>query len=133
MIFWLFVGVLMASIVLLWLNDRFDWDCDILCGVAFVSCVLSSIVAVIMLMVVVFNNVSAAGTAASLRSDYEVLSYQYNNNMYDNDNDIGLQSLMENIQEYNSTISDGRALQNDYWMGIFYPDIYDDLELIELK
>ena len=40
---------------------------------------------------------------------------------------------MEDIREWNEDLSAKQANQNDFWIGIFIPDIYDQFEYIELK
>lgn len=42
-------------------------------------------------------------------------------------------TLTKDIAEYNTVISTGRINQNDFWVGIFNPNIYDELPLIEVN
>lgn len=67
---------------------------------------------------------------AELKQQYDILVYQLENNLYDNDNDLGLKDLYDDISAYNSKVAKGKVMQRDFWWGIFYPNIYDDLELI---
>lgn len=78
------------------------------------------------------GNIGAAGKSAEYKARYESLSYQQENDLYDNNNDIGKLELYQEIQEYNEKVAKGKALQSDPWVGAFYPDIFDGLELIEL-
>lgn len=56
---------------------------------------------------------------------------QLENNLYDNDNDLGKKDLYDQITEYNKDVVSGRELHDKFLTACFYPDIYDDLELIE--
>ena len=54
------------------------------------------------------------------------------NNLYDNDNDIGKKELMDEIREWNGDLAYRKAIQRNFWVGIYYPNIYDNLEFIPL-
>lgn len=78
---------------------------------------------------------SYIGTDASIakwETQYESLTYQLENNLYDNDNDIGKKELMDEIREWNGNLAYHKAIQRNFWVGIYYPNIYDNLEFIPL-
>lgn len=87
----------------------------------------------VMIVVAVVNNVGAEGKIASNRQRYESLTYQLENNLYDNDNDLGKKDLYDQIQAWNEDLAEGKAMQYDIWVGAFYPNIYDEFDFIELK
>lgn len=91
------------------------------------------IAVVIMGVVIVVENSGTEARLEILRQQGEILEYQLDNDLYDNDNDIGKKELYSEIKNYNSTIIKGKVMQNDFWYGIFYPDIYDRLEPIDYK
>ena len=74
---------------------------------------------------------SADATAAEYNAERQSLIYQLENNLYDNNNDLGKKDLYDQITEYNKDVVSGRELHNKFLTACFYPDIYDDLELIE--
>jgi hypothetical protein len=77
---------------------------------------------------------TAIGEEAKYTARYESLSYQYENAVFEKDSDvIGNKQLYDEIQEYNETISIGKTYANDPLWGIFWPDFYNDLPLIELQ
>ena len=81
---------------------------------------------------IIANNYDTRGLIASNKERYEILVYQLENNLYNNDNDLGKKELYNQIQEWNEDLAKGKAMQNDFWFGVFYPDIYDYFESIEL-
>ncbi len=101
-----------------------------------VSMILASLLVVVVIFMGIVILVENSGTDAKmedLRQRGEILEYQLENDLYDNDNDIGKKELYSEIEEYNSTIINGKRMQYDFWYGIFYPNIYDCLEPIDYK
>lgn len=105
-----------------------------------ISCITSGVIAVlcaigvfIMFLVIVTNNSAMESTRADLEQQHDILVYQLENNLYNNDNDLGLKDLYDDISTYNSKVAKGKVVQRDFWWGIFYPNIYDDLELIDYE
>ena len=62
-----------------------------------------------------------------------MLVYQYDNNFYNNDNEVGKYELVKSIQEWNEDLAYKKRLQRNFWIGIYYPNIYDQFEFISLE
>lgn len=129
MIFWL---VVLSVVVCLWLTvysekrSGYSW--------LFITIALISlIVSIVMLVNIIVRNTNVDAYVAENQMRYEMLVYQYENDIYDNDNDLGKRDLMEDIQEWNEDLAYYREAQDDFWVGIFYPNVYDQFEFIELK
>ena len=90
------------------------------------------IVAISLLIMIVWYTSSDAETAGN-KAIYESLVYQYENELYENDNDVGKKELMADIEEWNADLAFYKAIQRNFWVGIFIPNIYDEFEYIELK
>lgn len=93
----------------------------------------SFVVAAIMLIFVIANNVGPDAKIAKYQARYDSLVYQYENDIYDNDNDLGKRDLMEDIEEWNTDLAYHKQIQRNFWVGIFYPNIYDYFDFIELQ
>ena len=130
MIFWLVVLSIVVFLGLaVYIEKRFyDYS-----GLFVVIALISFIVAVIMLIVIIVNNTNVDAYVAENQMRYEMLVYQYENDIYDNDNDLGKRELMEDIQKWNEDLAYRRKAQDDFWVGIFYPNVHDQFEFIELK
>lgn len=130
MLFWLVVVSIVVCLGLaVYLEKHF---CDY-SGPFLVIAIIGFIVAIIMLVVIIVENTNVDAYVAENQMRYEMLVYQYENNIYDNDNDLGKRDLMEDIQEWNEDLAYHRKAQDDFWVGIFHPNVYDQFEFIELK
>lgn len=132
MIFWIFLILIAISVIFLILNDKI-WDENWIFGVCLGALVFSVIIAIIMSVFVIDANVGIEGKIASNEQRYEALVYQVENEIYENDNDVGKYELYNQVREWNEDLARGKAMQNNFWLGIFYPDIFDKFEFIELK
>lgn len=130
MIFWL---VVLSFIISLGLSIYVEKRLGDYSWMFLVIAFLSFLVSIIMLVVIIVDNTNVDSYVAENQMRYEMLVYQYENDIYDNDNDLGKRDLMEDIQEWNEDLAYYREAQDDFWVGIFYPNVYDQFEFIELK
>ena len=124
MLFWTFVIIMIAGFVL------FTYDLENL-GIAISVIGIFGIIASVVVLAI--NYIGIDGYIARMNTRYEILVYQYENDIYDNDNDLGKRELMVDIQNWNEDLSSRRERQRDFWIGIYIPNIYDQFEYIELK
>lgn len=130
MLFWLVVlSIVICLGLAVYLEKHF---CDY-SGPFLVIAIIGFIVAIIMLIAIIVENTNVDAYVAENQMRYEMLVYQYENDIYDNDNDLGKRDLMEDIQEWNEDLAYYREAQDDFWVGIFHPNVYDQFEFIELK
>ena len=124
MLFWIFVIMIIGGFVL-WCTDWEDFG--------IVISAFGVIGLLISIVVIACNFIGVDGYIARMNTRYETLVYQYENDIYDNDNDLGKRELMVDIQNWNEDLSSRRERQDDFWIGIYIPNIYDRFEYIELK
>ena len=131
MIFWItLIAVVVFAVLAIVFFDSLDFE-----WVSMLSTIISVIAGiafVVMLIVVIANNVGVEASIEANKQRYESLIYQAENNLYENDNDLGKKELVNQIQEWNEDLAKGKALQDDFWVGIFYADIYDEFNFIPM-
>ena len=136
MLFGLFVVALIVGIACIvlgaWMYCNTKYDTDWLKYTGWVIVVLAALAIVIsgIRMLDSYGDVDAK--VAQNNKRYESLVYQLENNLYDNDNDLGKKELYNEIREWNEDLAYYQAVQDNFWFGIFYPDIFDQFEFIEL-
>ena len=133
MLFWLFVIITVVGILLLILDAHFLFNNNLAIDIGMPAAVMGFIAVLVSIVIIIFSNVGLDAKVERCNARYESLVYQYENDIYDNDNDLGKRELMNDIQSWNEDLSYRKKIQDDFWLGIYYPNIYDQFEKIELK
>ena len=132
MILWISIFVTVICFVIFIISsNKYDgaWD-----AINIISLVLSITAFVLSIGLGGVSIIARAGADAYLASMQEkraALVYQLENDIYDNDNDLGKKELYSEITEYNCDVAEGKIKQDNIWVYNIYPDVYDELELIE--
>ena len=132
----LFIIIILLAILFgiagAWLVENDSWA-EMIGIISIAVSVICAITIIVMIFVAIINNIGTAGLIASNEQRYESLVYQLENDLYDNDNDLGKKELYNQIQSWNEDLANGKQMQRDIWVGMFYPNIYDNFTYIELK
>lgn len=77
------------------------------------------------------GNLAAEANKAYLIKERENLVYELENQLYTDDS--GRKEIYERIFEWNTDLVFKKEAQRDFWVGIFYPNIYDEIDFIGIK
>ena len=130
MLFWMTIIVMILGVILF--EILFEHDFEISCTISGVISGLAAIALLIEIIVLAVNHIGVDGYAQKMNTRHDMLVYQYENDIYDNDNDLGKRELIEDIQNWNEDLASRKENQDNLWIGIFIPDIYDQFDFIEL-
>lgn len=128
MLFFIFIALFAISILAIIYTDEMS-DGHLLATIAFVLTLITLLISTIGLA---STYIGVDASVAKWEIQYELLTYQLENNLYDNDNDIGKKELMDEIREWNEDLAYCKKIQRNFWVGIYYPNVYDNLEFIPL-
>ena len=77
--------------------------------------------------------ISANGEVAALQAKYDTLMYQIEHHLYEDEvMSVSMRDFMKEITEWNTELANNQALQDNIWIGIFYPNIYNNFNFITL-
>lgn len=128
MLFFIFIALFAISVLaIIYTDEMSDWH--LLAAIAFALTLIALLISTIGLAA---TYIGADASVAKWETQYESLTYQLENNLYDNDNDIGKKELMDEIREWNEDLAYCKKIQRNFWVGIYYPNVYDNLEFIPL-
>lgn len=130
MLFWLFVIIAVVSFVLILISIWKNWDWEDVFGF-FMALSIICVVASLCVIASIYTGIGAEIEKYNIR--YEMLVYQYDNDFYNNDNEVGKYELVKSIQEWNEDLAYKKRIQRNFWIGIYYPNIYDQFEFISLE
>lgn len=128
MLFWIFIAILVGGII--WSCFAGDYS-----DMYFTSRSVRAIGiagTLISLVLIMVYHIGAVGYVDAMHARHESLTYQLENDIYDNDNDIGKSELMNQVREWNEDLASNKALQDNFWIGIYIPNVYDQFEPIKL-
>ena len=136
MLFWIFIIALVVGIVC-WVGGLHMFvhtchDTEWFANTGMITTIVAALCIVISLVCITVEYVGVEGNVAANNQRYEMLTYQLENNLYDNDNDLGKKELYNQIQDWNEDLARFQALEKNFWIGIYYPNVFSQFEFIEL-
>lgn len=131
MIFWIVCIALVISLIILSVCIKTDFS-DLLEFASVIVAVISTVVVIFMLICIVISHVGIDGQIEANQQRYDSLVYQAKNHLFD-DIHVSKKQLTDQITEWNADLAKNKKFQRDPWIGIFYPDIYDEFEFIPIE
>lgn len=128
----LFVICIIVAVFLAFISIKFS-DYDSVWLFSFIGAILFGVVDILMIICAIDVNIRKEAAVAYWQQRYDAIVYQLENNLYDNDNDVGKKELYNQIQEWNEELAANKVMQDNIWVGMFYPDVFDDFEFIPLE
>lgn len=89
------------------------------------------IILFVVVAIILINQFGAKGTEAELNQKYKALKYKIENESYRDEFGLRDKEVIDEIQEWNEDISYKKTVQKDFWIGVLYPNIYDQFETID--
>ena len=134
--FWLMLiltGISISAIILgNWMYHHTKFDTGWLHFTGVICALIFGVVALVMGICIIDAHTNLEAKIVQNEQIYDSLVYQLENGLYENDNDLGKKELYNQIQEWNKDLAYRQHAQDDFWNGIFYPNIYDQFKYITL-
>ena len=132
MILWISIAITIISAIMSIISfNKFSNFWDVTSFISTVLAVLFFSASAVLGAIAISASVGSESYLASMQEKRNTLVYQLENDLYDNDNDLGKKELYSEIAEYNCDVAKGKIMQDNIWVYNLYSDVYDDLELIE--
>lgn len=132
MILWISIFVMAICLVIFVISsNKYDGAWDAINAISLVFAITSFVLSMGLGGISIVARAGADAYLASMQEKRSALVYQLENDIYDNDNDLGKKELYSEITEYNCDIAEGKIKQDNILVYNLYPNVYDELELIE--
>lgn len=134
MLFWLFVIILVAATVIIFLNDKTSINIPILAmGLSVGACLIAGVVVFSLTVAIYTNHIDLDDRITEKQARYEFLvsqveTYSSKGNFYCE------YCLSAAVFEWNEMVNRDKEVYKDFWIGIFYPnELYESFEVIEME
>lgn len=125
MLFWIFVALLIIGIVVLLFTYHDDLGLLII--------VLSAFAIVVSLIVIIVNYTTADAQVETNKERYKAIMYKAETESYCDEFGLLNKDVIDEIQEWNEDLVFNQEMQDNFWLGIYIPNIYDEFETIDYK
>lgn len=132
MVLWISIFVTVICLVIFIIScNKYSVAWDSICLISLAFSIIAFALSTVLGGISIIARVGADAYLASMQEKRSALVYQLENDIYDNDNDLGKKELYSEITEYNCDVAEGKIKQNNIWVHNLYCNVYDELELIE--
>ena len=129
MLFFIFVVLFIVGFAIVFSIKSYESDTLKLLGE--ITTAVSGMVIAFSLIIMCEAYITAGSNVAENKQRYEILTYQIQTQMYNNDNEYGKQELMQKIQDWNEDLARYQSLQKNLMVGIYIPNVFDQFEFID--
>lgn len=130
MLFWIVVILLVVGIVCCIIGSQ-SWKLDTLEFTGVIISIISVVVLICMIVVIIINYSVADPMVASNMERYQALTYKLESGVCRDELGLLSKSVIDEIQEWNEEVVSYKVKQDNFWVGIFYPNVFDQFETID--
>ena len=142
MLFWLFVIAVVVGIGFIVIGN-YDWDrekhyflykndCDIAIIGGWMTGI-SGVILVIMLAILCCNHISINNRIDANKELYKAIGYKITSGACRDEFGLLSKEVIDEVQEWNKDVIYYQTVQDDFWIGIFYPNVFDQFETIDYE
>lgn len=93
----------------------------------------SGIIAIIMLIAIICAHLGTDAKVELWREQYKALTYKLESGKCRDEFGLLSKEIIDEIQNWNQDVVYNKSIQKDFWIGVFYPDIFDEFETIDYE
>ena len=145
MIFWLFLAILIIGIGLIVIS-YIDWDYeknrlfdflydndDTLIFIGVITTFISGFIMIIMITILCCKYIGIDARVEQSKETFDAITYKVESGACRDEFGLLNKEVIDEIQSWNESVIYHQKMQNDFWVGVFYPDVYDQFETIDYE
>lgn len=95
--------------------------------------VISGIVVAVMLIVIICSHCGIDAQVQKWRETYSALTHKLESGACRDNFGLLNKEIIDEIQHWNEDVAYNKRIQRDFWVGIFYPNVFDEFETIDYE
>ena len=145
MIFWLCLAILIIGIGLLVIgcinwsykkNTLFDflyYNDDTLRFIGDIITFISGFIIVSMIIILCCMYIGIDARVEQSKETFDAITYKVESGACRDEFGLLNKEVIDEIQSWNESVIYNQKMQNDFWVGVFYPNVYDQFETIDYE
>ena len=128
MLFWLFIILFVVGIIL---YKVFEFE--FLGDFGYFISIISGLAVIISLFIIIGEYTTMDSYLEKTREQYKAITYKIESNACRDEFGLLNKEVIDEIQEWNKDIRYYQNIQDDFWLGIYYPNIFDEFKTIDYE
>lgn len=145
MLFWLCLAILFIGIGLIVIGC-IDWDYkknklfnflyyndDTLKFIGGITTFISGFIMIIMIIILCYMYTGIDARVEQSKEIFDAITYKVESGACRDEFGLLNKEVIDEIQSWNESVIYNQKMQNDFWVGVFYPNVYDQFETIDYE
>lgn len=131
MVFWLCVIILVVGVVMCIVGNRERWD-----GIEMASSLVVAITGIAVIIMSICLCVEYSSVDANIAKNeelYKAITYKVESEACRDEFGLLSKEVIDEVQEWNKDVLYHQNIQDNFWVGIFYPDVFDRFKTIDYE
>ena len=128
MLFWLFIILFVVGIIL---YKVFEFE--FLGDFGYFISIISGLAVIISLFIIIGEYTTMDSYLEKTREQYKAITYKIESDSCPDEFGLLNKEVIDEIQEWNKDVRFYQNIQDNFWLGIYYPNVFDEFETIEYK
>ena len=128
MLFWSFIILFIVGIIL---YKVFEFE--FLGDFGYFISIISGLAVIISLFLIIGEYATMDSHLEKTREQYKAITYKIESDACRDEFGLLNKEVIDEIQEWNKDIRYYQNIQDDFWLGIYYPNIFDEFKTIDYE
>lgn len=128
MLFWLFIILIIVGIIL---YKVFDFEFLSIFGC--VIGIISGLAVIMSLFLIIGEYTTMDSYLEKNREQYKAITYKIESDACRDEFGLLNKEIIDEIQEWNKDVRFYQNIQDNFWLGIYYPNVFDEFKTIEYE
>lgn len=125
MLFWSFIILFIVGIIL---YKVFEFE-----SLGELITTLSGLAVIISLFLIIGEYTTMDSYLEKTREQYKAITYKVESDAYRDEFGLLNKEIIDEIQEWNKDVRFYQNIQDNFWVGIYYPNVFDEFETIDYE